>query len=92
MVDVSVGPGQAPDVRIVAKGRCHILVDKLLQVDAECIPISPDNYIGAYTPIPRNVSHRIFEADIGRIVKSCDTDLVSGGQCKPGGPGERFRK
>src|SRR5258708_27173570 len=51
-------------VRIRREILLHVLVDLFLQIDAHG-PIQPNDLIGAYSRIGRNVSARVWNSDVG---------------------------
>src|SRR5260370_40929565 len=51
-------------VRIRREILLHVLVDLFLQIDAHG-PIQPNDLIGAYARVSRNVSARVWNSDVG---------------------------
>ena len=67
MIDVRIGPRQAPRARIRGERGAHVLVDPLLQVDADGA-IGTDDDVGADADVGRHVAHRIRDAAVGAVV------------------------
>ncbi len=69
VINVAVGPAQAPATRISGKGGAHVLVHQLLQVYASGAE-GPHHDIRADAAIRRNIAIGIGECDIARIVNN----------------------
>lgn len=77
VVDVRIRPFQAPEFGVEAEMGLHVLVDLLLQVDAEG-SVGADDDIGADAQFNGNVSTRIADLHIGRVIADRAPDLGLG--------------
>ncbi len=57
MIDIRIGPGQAPKVGICAEFAGHVLVDERLQVDTN-VAAGADDDVGANAALDRDVTSR----------------------------------
>ena len=78
MIDIGIGAGKPPELRIGGKIPLHVFVDKLLQIE----PLGPqraNDDIGADAAIGRDIAHRISEPLIGRVIGDAGFCLVERG-------------
>jgi hypothetical protein len=69
MVDIRIRFGQNPIplARILCEVLHHVFVNFFLQIDTKC-PIGPDNLVSANTGIRGNVSARIRNPNVRRVI------------------------
>ena len=67
MVNVSIGPARPPAGWVGREVPRHVLVYLLLQIDAGA-PVRSNDYVGANAAVEWNVTTRVIELLVGRIV------------------------
>jgi len=77
VVDIGVGTGEPPFLRILAKVSPHVLVNLFLQVDARP-PKCADNNVGASSGLGRYVAIRVGDAEVVLRVSGRDLKLLLG--------------
>ena len=71
MVDIGIGRGQAPGLRIVAEVTLHVFVNQFLQVEAGAAKSAHDD-IGASAQFFWHVAKRISNDAIARVIIRAD--------------------
>lgn len=67
VIDISVGLPQSPFLWIRGETTRHVLVDFLLQVDAD-LPVDPNQFIRAHPAVSGDISARVRNAHITAVV------------------------
>jgi hypothetical protein len=74
MVDVAIGGAVAPELRVIAEVRPHVLVDGQLEVDADRPQRTHDD-IGAHASIARDIATGKGNLPVRGVVMERDADL-----------------
>jgi hypothetical protein len=77
MVDVGIGPGQTPQLRIGVKTAGHILIHEKLEVEPH-MPIGPNKNVRAYASLERDVASREGKPTVTAVVNPGRSDLLIG--------------
>ena len=80
MIDICVGMGEqpAPLVRVDCEILHHVFVHFFLQIDTHGA-VATNNLVGANAGVGRNISARIWNADVGGTVVHRMVDALHGG-------------
>lgn len=77
MVDIGIGPLEAPKVRIGREGLPHVGIDQSLKILAQSITIGTNNNIGATAFGPRDVAPGKGQGRIAAVPAGGDPDLAA---------------
>ena len=86
MVDVFICAAKAPVFGIGGEVFLHILMDELLEIEAER-PVSADNFVCADARFGGHIPSRIGQRNVGWLISDGVSGAVQGRMGEPGGKG-----
>jgi hypothetical protein len=91
VVDVFIRRAEAPVLRVGGKGTLHVLVDELLQIEAEGA-VAADDFVRADAGVGGHIATGVIELHIGGIVADTLAGAVQCGMDETGGKGFVLRR
>ncbi len=82
MINIAVGPAKPPVLGIQAKVSAHVLMHRLLQIQA-LLAQRADHHIGAHAGIERDIAIGVTQAAVSRVITQGYADLLAG-RCDQG--------
>ena len=79
MVNIPVGPGEAPVLRVAEEIFGHVLMDDFLEIPGQAVPHGADEHIRTHTSLGGDIAARVGKSGVARIIDHRDADLLAGG-------------